>query len=109
MSNIDSTASGNREVYARVTAQIATAIENAIGSWRMPWHNSGIFAFSPVNTTSKKPYRGINIVGLWAAPCQSSDRDGLVTPLDMPSNRWNNTPHGRANEGRENPNGNRPI
>jgi antirestriction protein ArdC len=33
----------------------------------MPWHTSGRFAFSPINVTSKKPYRGINTVCLWAA------------------------------------------
>jgi hypothetical protein len=33
----------------------------------MPWHTSGKFAFSPINVTSKKPYRGINTLCLWAA------------------------------------------
>jgi antirestriction protein ArdC len=33
----------------------------------MPWHTSGRYAFSPINATSKKPYRGINTVCLWAA------------------------------------------
>jgi antirestriction protein ArdC len=33
----------------------------------MPWHTSGRYAFSPINTTSKKPYRGINTVCLWSA------------------------------------------
>jgi antirestriction protein ArdC len=33
----------------------------------MPWHTSGTFAFSPINVASKKPYRGINTVCLWAA------------------------------------------
>jgi len=33
----------------------------------MPWHTSGKFAFSPINVTSKKPYRGIKTVCLWAA------------------------------------------
>jgi antirestriction protein ArdC len=33
----------------------------------MPWHSSGRFAFSPINVSSKKPYRGINTVCLWAA------------------------------------------
>jgi len=33
----------------------------------MPWHTSGKFAFSPINITSGKPYRGINTVCLWAA------------------------------------------
>jgi antirestriction protein ArdC len=43
------------------------AIEQGVSSWRMPWHTSGKFAFSPINVTSKKPYRGINTVCLWAA------------------------------------------
>ena len=54
-------------MYQRVTSQIITAIENGVGSWRMPWHTSGRFAYSPINVTSKKPYRGINTVCLWAA------------------------------------------
>jgi len=33
----------------------------------MPWHTSGRFASSPINAASKKPYRGINTVCLWAA------------------------------------------
>src|ERR1041385_7951804 len=67
MSTIENTAPENRDVYTRVTAQIVTAIEQGAGNWRMPWHTSGRFAFSPINVTSKKPYRGINTVCLWAA------------------------------------------
>jgi antirestriction protein ArdC len=33
----------------------------------MPWHTGGRHAFSPINVTSRKPYRGINTVCLWAA------------------------------------------
>jgi antirestriction protein ArdC len=33
----------------------------------MPWHTSGQYAFSPVNVASRKPYRGINTLCLWAA------------------------------------------
>jgi antirestriction protein ArdC len=50
-----------------VTDQIITSIEQGVGNWRMPWHTSGKFAFSPINVSSKKPYRGINTVCLWAA------------------------------------------
>ncbi len=55
------------DVYSRVTSQIISAIEAGVGNWRMPWHTSGKFAFSPINVTSRKPYRGINTVCLWAA------------------------------------------
>jgi len=67
MSNIDHTATDKRDVYSRVTAQIINAIEQGVGNWRMPWHTSGRYAFSPINITSRKPYRGINTVCLWAA------------------------------------------
>ena len=67
MSINDTTASDKRDVYASVTAQIINAIEKGVGNWRMPWHTSGRCAFSPINVTSKKAYRGINTVCLWAA------------------------------------------
>jgi antirestriction protein ArdC len=67
MSTIDHTATDKRDFYARVTAQITNATEQGVGTWRMPWHTSGRYAFSPINATSKKPYRGINTVCLWAA------------------------------------------
>jgi antirestriction protein ArdC len=67
MSISDNTATNQQDVYARVTDQIVTAIENGVGTWRMPWHTSGRFAFSPINIASHKPYRGINTVCLWAA------------------------------------------
>ena len=67
MSTSDNTATDKRDVYARVTSQIIQSIEQGVGNWRMPWHTSGRFAFSPINITSHKPYRGINTVCLWAA------------------------------------------
>jgi len=67
MSTSDNTATDKRDVYQTVTSQIVTAIEQGAGSWRMPWHTNGRYAFSPINVTSKKPYRGINTVCLWAA------------------------------------------
>jgi antirestriction protein ArdC len=67
MSNNENTATEKQDVYSRVTSQIINAIEQGVSIWRMPWHTSGKFAFSPINVTSKKPYRGINTVCLWAA------------------------------------------
>src|SRR6266496_2171172 len=67
MSYTENTATEKRDVYATVTSQIVNAIEAGVSNWRMPWHTSGKFAFSPINVTSKKPYRGINTVCLWAA------------------------------------------
>src|SRR3984957_20208757 len=67
MSTNENTATDKRDVYARVTDQIINSIEQGVGDWRMPWHTSGRFASSPINATSRKAYRGINTVCLWAA------------------------------------------
>jgi antirestriction protein ArdC len=67
MSTSDITAAEKRDVYRRVTDAIIHAIEQGVSTWRMPWHTTGRFAFSPINVISKKPYRGINTVCLWAA------------------------------------------
>ena len=67
MSINENTATEKPDVYSRVTSQIINAIEQGVSNWRMPWHTSGKFAFSPINVTSKKPYRGVNTVCLWAA------------------------------------------
>src|ERR1700745_1102489 len=67
MSKHEDTSSERRDVYATITSQIITAIEKGAGNWRMPWHTAGRFASSPINVTSRKPYRGINTVCLWAA------------------------------------------
>ena len=56
-----------QDVYQRVTAQIIAAIEAGVGTWRMPWHTTGKVAFSPINAISRKAYRGINTLCLWAA------------------------------------------
>src|SRR6185295_13448416 len=67
MSTTESIATEKLDVYRKVTDQIVTAIERGAGTWRMPWHTSGRFAFSPINVASRKFYRGINTVCLWAA------------------------------------------
>jgi antirestriction protein ArdC len=67
MSTIDSTSTPQRDVYRKVTDAIINAIEAGVGNWRMPWHTSGRYAFSPVNVTSRKPYRGVNTLCLWSA------------------------------------------
>ena len=54
------------DIFQRVTDQIVKAIEEGAGSYRMPWRSSGGFPRSPINAVSKRPYRGINILILWA-------------------------------------------
>ena len=53
-------------IFQRVTDAIITAIDEGAGSYRMPWRTSGGFPNSPINAVSKRPYRGINVLVLWA-------------------------------------------
>ena len=57
------------DIYARVTQQIIAAIEvgTANGTYRMPWYNWGEQSTRPINATTGRAYRGINILLLWAA------------------------------------------
>jgi len=54
-------------IYARITDQIIAAIERGAEMRRMPWHHDGNAVYRPSNVASKKPYRGINTLALWAA------------------------------------------
>ena len=55
------------ELFERITRQIADAIEAGAGDFRMPWHRWGEALAYPINAASRRPYRGINILMLWAA------------------------------------------
>ncbi len=66
MSTPENTATEKPDVYRKVTDAIVDAIEQGVKSWRMPWHTSGRFAFSPINAITRKPYRGVNVLALWA-------------------------------------------
>jgi antirestriction protein ArdC len=54
-------------IYARITDQIIAAIERGVETKRMLWHHDGSAVYRPANVASKKPYRGINTLALWAA------------------------------------------
>ena len=54
------------DIYTRVTNQIVTAIEAGAPKLRMPWHITDAERFCPINAVSKRPYRGINVLILWA-------------------------------------------
>jgi antirestriction protein ArdC len=65
------------DTYKAVTNAIVEAIEAGnTGAWKMPWHTNGDCNFSPINTASRKPYRGINTLCLWAAAQQKGYSSG---------------------------------
>src|SRR5271167_524697 len=75
---------GQQDVYQRVTNQIIEAIERGAGDWKMPWHQTAGETFVPINAQSKKPYRGINILSLWAA----AEKRGFSTNLWATYKQW---------------------
>lgn len=64
-------------IYERITADILAAIERGAGNWRMPWHHDGSPAARPVNAATGIPYRGLNILALWAAAEEAGYAHGL--------------------------------
>lgn len=52
------------DIHAEITNRIVAAIEAGAGEFQMPWHNAANTK-TPVNATSKRAYRGVNIVSLW--------------------------------------------
>ena len=73
-----------QDVYLRVTNQIIEAMEKGAGDWKMPWHQTPGEIFVPINSQSKKPYRGINILSLWAA----AEERGYNTNLWATYKQW---------------------
>ena len=65
------------DVYSRITSEIISAMESGAGSWRMPWHHNGSPITRPTNVQSRKRYRGINVLALWAAADSAGYEDGL--------------------------------
>ena len=65
--NRNSQARTVNDIYERVTNQIIAAIVAGAGDYRMPWHHDGSAITRPVNVTSRKAYRGVNVITLWAA------------------------------------------
>lgn len=56
------------DVYTAITNQIITAIEADSGdNVQLPWHRNGGSIQRPTNIASRKAYRGVNTVALWAA------------------------------------------
>jgi antirestriction protein ArdC len=55
------------DIHQHITNQIVAAIEAGAGEFRLPWHRAAGTIVRPVNVASKKPYRGVNILALWAA------------------------------------------
>lgn len=54
------------DVYQAITDKIVAAMEAGAPEWHMPWHRSNASVVRPVNASTGKPYRGVNVLSLWA-------------------------------------------
>lgn len=54
------------DIYSEITNQIVEAIEAGADNYQMPWHVNGSDSVLPVNASTHRPYRGVNIMMLWA-------------------------------------------
>lgn len=77
ITDTNSQARTGNDIYERVTNQIIAAIEAGAGEYRMPWHHDGSAITTPVNVASRKSYRGVNILSLWAAAQASGYAAGI--------------------------------
>ena len=65
------------DIHQHITDKIVSAIERGAGDFRLPWHRSAGSIVRPVNVASKKAYRGINVVALWAYAEESGYSSGV--------------------------------
>ena len=54
------------DIYGEITNQIIEAIEAGADNYQMPWHVNGADSVLPVNASTHRPYRGVNVMMLWA-------------------------------------------
>lgn len=54
------------DIHQHITDKIVSAIERGAGEFRLPWHRATGNIMRPANIVSKKAYRGVNVITLWA-------------------------------------------
>jgi antirestriction protein ArdC len=72
------------DIHQHITDQIIAALERGVAEFKLPWHRAAGNVIRPTNVASKKPYRGVNILTLWA----SADARGFETGLWGTYRQW---------------------
>ena len=73
---MDTNVSAKFSVYEAVTETIAAAIRKGAGMYVMPWHGGVPAICIPVNAATDAPYRGVNILALWAVAAVEGYQSG---------------------------------
>lgn len=74
--------------FGRITRGIIESIEEGVTDYRMPWVRSGASIQMPVNALTRRPYRGINILLLWATAERSRLRDRPLGNVPAVALNW---------------------
>jgi antirestriction protein ArdC len=65
------------DIYERITARIIEQMETASAAgWQKPWITTGQNTLQPVNAATRREYRGVNVLILWAAAEITGYQDG---------------------------------
>ncbi|WP_192878833.1 ArdC family protein [Sphingopyxis lindanitolerans] len=54
-------------IYDTITNQIIASLEVGVGKFSLPWHRSNTPLSRPMNAVTRKTYRGVNVLALWAS------------------------------------------
>jgi antirestriction protein ArdC len=55
----------SRDIHRTITEKIVSAIQTGPGTYEMPWHRQKGRIARPVNASTGKAYRGVNVPSLW--------------------------------------------
>lgn len=64
------------KIHAEITAAIVAELEQGVAPWVKPWKSGKGGQCMPFNAATKRPYRGVNVLTLWA----SAIRGGYPLP-----------------------------
>jgi hypothetical protein len=65
------------DIYERITGRIIEQMETASAAgWQKPWITTGQNTLQPVNAATKREYRGVNVLMLWASAEITGYQDG---------------------------------
>jgi antirestriction protein ArdC len=65
-----------RDIYQTITDRVVAAIESGAPDFQMPWHGEAASTM-PTNALTKKKYRGVNVLSLWASRIVSDFRTSV--------------------------------
>jgi len=67
----------SRDIHRTITEKIVAAIQHGAGTYEMPWHRNAGRIGRPLNASTGKPYRGVNVPSLWVEAWSRGFKSGF--------------------------------